>query len=434
MKNKLLKLSILFLCLLLPSCSTSNNTTSGNANSAISKTSPVSSNVSKTDDKKTSAKESVDSSTKKDDEVTWNASTLEAMSSYLSGYTSLSYPTGLPTTYTEASGTDEDGECFIVYDSTCGDLRTSYGNQLLDAGFIFDEEDSDDDYHYYSYQIEDSNDMIWIQLDYVSNVFEIFAWYEEGASQYESFPYSLVQTFLDIDNLDESSLPSFPLKTGEKYQAYSSGTEYLIIGGNYDASVEETAYVSSYETKLKAANYTIDKSYTAINSSLGIKVEYMIGQGVFYIQLSKYVPTPTGDHSLELIYSDFSVSYGDEESTITKDNITLKYLSVCYNNDYIQFRNKKKGSGFLYNETAISKLSSIVVTEKDVNNHQFYGVLSCYVSSSIIDDTNTGTSITPTYNNGVYTYTIPSNNSYFKLIDETDYASKNASIVINYSI
>ena len=84
---------------------------------------------------------------------------------------------------------------------------------------------------------------------------------------------------------------------------------------------------------------------------------------------------------------------------------------------------------------SLGTLTSITVTEKDVSKHDFYGVLSCYVSSSVISDINLGTAVTPTYTDGVYTYPIPSGNSFFKLIDEsTSYASKNASITISYVV
>ena len=52
----------------------------------------------------------------------------------------------------------------------------------------------------------------------------------------------------------------------------------------------------------------------------------------------------------------------------------------------------------------------------------------------MISETNVGVAVTPTYADGVYTYPIPEGNSYFKLIDETKYASKNASITINYVV
>ena len=84
---------------------------------------------------------------------------------------------------------------------------------------------------------------------------------------------------------------------------------------------------------------------------------------------------------------------------------------------------------------SLGTLTSITVTEKDVSKHDYYGVLSCYVSSSVISDTNAGTAVSPTYTDGVYTYPLPSRNSFFQLIDEsTSYASKNASITISYVV
>ncbi|MGN1076125.1 MAG: hypothetical protein ACI4QP_04080, partial [Candidatus Enteromonas sp.] len=142
-----------------------------------------------------------------------------------------------------------------------------------------------------------------------------------------------------------------------------------------------------------------------------------------------------GANNVEFSPSDFPVKYGDAESEITKNNVVFKLDSIIAIDNCIQFRNAKKGSGYLYNVDSLGTLTSITVTEKDVSKHDYYGVLSCYVSSSVISDTNPGTAVTPTYTDGVYTYPIPAGNSFFQLIDEsTTYASKNASITISYVV
>ena len=183
------------------------------------------------------------------------------------------------------------------------------------------------------------------------------------------------------------------------------------------------------------AGYTVDsKNGTAIHETNLLKVEYMASEGYFFIQISKYVPIIPGANSVEFSPSDFPVKYGDAESEITKNNVVFKLNSIMFTDGCIQFRNAKKGSGYLYNVDSLGTLASITVTEKDVSKHQYYGVLSCYVSSSVISDTNPGTAVTPTYTDGVYAYPIPSGNSFFKLIDETNFASKNASIAISYVV
>ena len=109
--------------------------------------------------------------------------------------------------------------------------------------------------------------------------------------------------------------------------------------------------------------------------------------------------------------SDFPAKYGAAE--ITKNNVLFRLDSIMAIDNCIQFRNAKKGSGYLYNVDSLGTLTSITVTEKDVSKHDYYGVLSCYVSSSVISDTNAGTAVSPTYTDGVYTYPIPSGNSFF---------------------
>ena len=182
------------------------------------------------------------------------------------------------------------------------------------------------------------------------------------------------------------------------------------------------------------AGYTVDsENSTAINEAKLLKVEYMASEGYFFIQISKYVPVIPGANNVEFSPSDFPAKYGAAE--ITKNNVLFRLDSIIAIDNCIQFRNAKKGSGYLYNVDSLGTLTSITVTEKDVSKHDYYGVLSCYVSSSVISDTNAGTAVSPTYTDGVYTYPIPSGNSFFKLIDEsTTYASKNASITISYVV
>ena len=131
----------------------------------------------------------------------WSESDLKDMSKFLNGYTCLPFPEGFTNAYVNASGTDEDEECFIAYDGECGDLSESYGKQLTAASFVFDskETDEDGDFYYYTYAIEDSNDLIYVQFDYYRDAFEIFAWYEVGAPTYETFPYEAIAAFFKLE-------------------------------------------------------------------------------------------------------------------------------------------------------------------------------------------------------------------------------------------
>lgn len=428
MTKKWIALALASMCMGLVSCGdreeTSSNT--GNASNNGSATSSTTSG---------NATESAPDET---NPTAWSESDLKDMSKYLNGYTCLPFPQGFTNAYVNASGTDEDGECFIAYDGECGDLSESYGEQLTAASFVFDskETDEDGDVYYYTYAIEDSNDLIYVQFDYYRDAFEIFAWYEVGAPTYETFPYEAIAAFFKLEKVDESALPSFPLLSGQKYDGYASGETYFLVGGNYDTSIEESTYVANYETALANAGYTVDsENGTAINEAKLLKVEYMASEGYFFIQISKYIPVIPGANNVEFSPSDFPTKYGDAESEITKNNVVFKLDSIIAIDNCIQFRNAKKGSGYLYNVDSLGTLTSITVTEKDVSKHDYYGVLSCYVSSSVISDTNAGTAVSPTYTDGVYTYPIPSGNSFFQLIDEsTSYASKNASITISYVV
>ena len=438
MTKKWIALALASMCMGLVSCGSREETSSNTGNASNNGSTASSTTSQNVGGSSTSSGNTTESTPDETNPTAWSESDLKDMSKYLNGYTCLPFPEGFTNAYVNASGTDEDEECFIAYDGECGDLSESYGKQLTAASFVFDSKETDEygDLYYYTYAIEDSNDLIYVQFDYYRDAFEIFAWYEVGAPTYETFPYEAIAAFFKFEKVDESALPSFPLLSGQKYDGYASGETYFLVGGNYDTSIEEATYVANYETALANAGYTVDsENGTAINEAKLLKVEYMASDGYFFIQISKYVPIIPGANNVEFSPSDFPTKYGTEESEITKNNTLFKLDSIMAIDNCIQFRNAKKGSGYLYNVDSLGTLTSITVTEKDVSKHDYYGVLSCYVSSSVISDTNAGTAVSPTYTDGVYTYPIPSGNSFFQLIDEsTTYASKNASITISYVV
>lgn len=437
MTKKWIALALASMCMGLVSCGSREETSSNKGNASNNGSATSSTTSGNVEGSSTSSGNTTESTPDETNPTAWSESDLKDMSKYLNGYTCLPFPQGFTNAYVNASGTDEDEECFIAYDGECGDLSESYGKQLTAASFVFDskETDEDGDVYYYTYAIEDSNDLIYVQFDYYRDAFEIFAWYEVGAPTYETFPYEAIAAFFKLEKVDESALPSFPLLSGQKYDGYASGETYFLVGGNYDTSIEEATYVANYETALTNAGYTVDsENGTAINEAKLLKVEYMASEGYFFIQISKYVPIIPGANNVEFSPSDFPAKYGAAE--ITKNNVLFRLDSIMFTNGYIQFRKAgDKGSGYLYNVDSLGTLTSITVTEKDVSKHDYYGVLSCYVSSSVISDTNAGTAVSPTYTDGVYTYPIPAGNSFFQLIDEsTTYASKNASITISYVV
>lgn len=280
MKNTIKKIALLSLTLFLASCN--QNTDSTKESSLDSSSDPISQSAIP------ESSETTNGTTTDKATLTWSESDLSVMSEYLNGYTSLPFPIGFTSSYVEASGTDEDEECFIVYDSNCGDLSESYGKQLIDSSFTYDEEDSGEGYYYYYLSLEDSKDEIWVQIDYYQTDFEIFAWVEISVDNSATFPYDQIATFYSLSKVDETVLPSFALANGEEYDVYTSGTEYLLIGGIYDTTIEEATYVSDYEAKLSNAGYTVDSANgSATNTTYSISLMYMAMSGYFSIQLSR---------------------------------------------------------------------------------------------------------------------------------------------------
>lgn len=367
----------------------------------------------------------------------WSDSDLAVMSLYLNGYTDLPFPIGFSADYVEASGTDADGECFIAYDSSCGDLSPVYSVLLEEEGFVFDPDSSgeDEDIPYYTYylDLEDSLDSIYVQYYYDMGDFQIFAWVETANPSSLSFPYAEIASFLGKDSLSESEIPSFELAEGEAYSYYSieEGYECFVVYGALASDVNEDNYVAGYASSLAEAGYTVsEQDQVAVSAEFGIEADYMASEGVFYLILSAYQEASAGDHSLTFSASDFPSSYA--ETTLTKEGIVFSLASLMNSQDVIQFRNANKGSGYLMNSTPIDEIASLVITAKSLD---YYGILSLYVSASPISETNVGTEIEPNQSGSSFTYNVNVEGvHYFKLIDEQETASKNTEIVLNYSV
>lgn len=222
--------------------------------------------------------------------ASWREESINSMKKYLNGFDLLPFPKQFSSNYIDASGADQDGDSFYVYDFLKEDISSSYEEQLIKAGF--QEGYIDDEFKGIAYWILNpgTNDVIYVQGEFVYpntaySRYDIFAWHEVGAPKKETFPYEEINSFFGISNISEENLPSFQLSSGEKYDYYSSNTFYY-VGGKFSTDITDSNFTSSYESSLAKVGYEA-KDGTAINSSIGLKVEYMATQGYFLLQLSK---------------------------------------------------------------------------------------------------------------------------------------------------
>lgn len=367
--------------------------------------------------------------------TSWSASDLTSMAAYLGEGVSLPFPLGFTSEYVEASGTDEDGVCFIAYDYGSGDLTSSYSTLLLADGFN-EEESEDEGYCFFSKGGVDEENDLWVQIDYIDDCFEVFAWLEASIPTFETFPYAEINSFFGL-SLSETTLPSFDLAQDELYQGYGSENGvYFYVGGYFDTKASDDDYLLDYATKLETAGYTVDlDNNLATNETLSFKVEFMSSEGYFFLQLSKYSKPQAGDYSLTLDESSFTnkTQYLDDDSLLVVNQINFKFTSIMSSNGCVQFSStKKRKGGEIYNVDSLGNIASIVVTAQSTN---YYSALSLYVSNASISTTNPGASISPSNADNVFTYNVPTGNGYFKLVNESDqFASKNISIVIRYTI
>ncbi len=222
--------------------------------------------------------------------ASWREESINSMKKYLKGFDLLPFPNEFSSNYVDASGADQDGDSFYVYDFLKEDISSSYEKQLIEAGF--QEDYIDDEFKGIAYWILNpgTNDIIYVQGELVYpntaySRYDIFAWYELGAPKKETFPYEEINSFFGVSNINEENLPPFQLSSGEKYDYYSSSTFYY-VGGNFSSDIADSYFASSYESSLTKVGYEA-KNGIAINSSIGLMVEYMATQGYFLLQLSK---------------------------------------------------------------------------------------------------------------------------------------------------
>lgn len=430
MKKSLIYLSVSLLSLPLFACNYIS--TSQISTSIESSTFEEATTESSSSNEESSSIES--SSSDEPSSLNWSNESISYMERFLNGFTSIPFPIGFSENYVDASGADEE-EDFYAYEFLDTDLTSSYEKQLLDAGFALAEADDPSfNGRIYSFQIENSNDTVFVETEFVYpntaySRFDIYAYYEFGAPKSDSFPYEAINSFFDRNDISTENLPSFNLKEDEKYDYYPSGEMY-IVGGYFDTTLDEDNYVSNYQSQLENAGYLVNDG-VGINSSVGLKVEFMASEGYFFIQLSNYVAPKPGLNSISIDSSCFNTSYSTSETSFTKDGYIFYYANVSSNKGAIQFRSAAKGAGYIYNDTKINNLDSICINVDSSVNMSYYTILSVYVSSNKISSSNLGEKIEPTYKDNAYTYSFE-NANYFKIISEGDYASLNSSININF--
>lgn len=367
--------------------------------------------------------------------LTWSSTDLNDMKTYLNSNYVLPFPNGFTSNYINCSGTDSDGDCFIVYDKNVGDLALSYSSQLEKESFEKDSKNSNDSVTVY-YRDFDSI-TIYVQMGIENNnEFVIYAYYVSSSSYNESsdFPYSNIASYFGISEANSKTIvPSFDLKSNEKYQYYDSNNGvHFYIGGTIDGT--NSNYTNEYESKLIDLGYSKSSDGVYINNALNYKISYMLTDDYFFVDIEKVTKSnPSDSQSIELTYSDFSTGYSLDEQDLIKGNYSFKYSSIMQSNEYIQFRSNasnKPGPGYIYNYSSLGKISSIVI---EAYTTSYYGELSLYVGNSILTEVST-TKIEPVVLNNTYTYTVNGDYSYFLIKDESQQASKNNSILINYSI
>lgn len=409
----------------------------------------------------------------------WSEQDLEAMDLLFAPLNDfvLPFPEGLTSSYTNISADyiDQGNYYFSVVDYECGDLTDSYGAQLEKAGLVYA---GYSDYYYdyygltytiYQYCVPDSLEAITVELDYYDGsqeyygeYFEILACYGEEDGSYfdDAFPYNRIETELGVTNAS-SAIPSFSTLESDGYMSYwyvdtDTYTSYFAVSGTYASTANEATLYSEYKAALAELGYTVedDAEYEnygyASNATLGYDIFIDVYEGDFTIYIIYTEPSGgettkgndvsaggttalVGESSITMTQSNFPSTYSANEEQVAINGITFGYFRVCrHNEEALQFSSQNKTSGYLWNVTSLGTIKSI---EIKATVDQYYGVLSLYLSSSAITSIDGLDYVTPTQTSTGYVYNINGTYSHFYLINEdTQYASKNGSITINYTL
>lgn len=396
----------------------------------------------------------------------WTDKELQSMATFLGDYV-IPFPQGFSENY--MVGTDTEQSSFAAWDETIGDLSASYERQLLDAGYTFDEENNDPngslgDGSYRLYvnvtAVEDAS--VYVQTQYDDEGFVLFAWINGAGESSETFPYEAIETyFYGSYNriIDGNVIPSFEVTEGTPYYYLEHIAGVLNVYGAVSGTAEETE--GAYGKSLTDLGYTLvsaEESETMLpygySADTGFLITYSYYEGSFDLYIEEYqsggeatpvAPTigdalneiPAGTKSLSILESDIQKGPGYLEGakSFEKDGVQLAYRSLLGTGGYVQFRTIAKGEqGALYNLTSLGSIASITVTAAKAD---YYGVLSCYFGNEAMSATPSSEQVVAhKQSDTVYCYVPEAGEaSYFYLVNnDGTYASKNLSIVINYTL
>lgn len=381
----------------------------------------------------------------------WTAEDLQTMSAFIGDYV-IPFPEGFTASY--GVGQDEDGTAFAAWDETVSDLSTSYGNQLLRSGFTYEEESSDPEnslgfgaYRLYSNAtaFEDGTPLL-VQTQYADGEgFTLFAY--PGATGSETFPYEAIAEYFGLSSLDASAIPSFDVAEGALYYGEEYDTGVYDVYGEVAGTEDEA--IAAYEKSLTDLGYTLTSAEDSetglaygVSTDLGFQISYSYYGGNFDLYIQQYSGSggalpeiPLGTKAISFSSADFGGKYSETETPLSKDSLDFGYVDIMSTGGAIQFSSgKKRTEGRFYNKSSLGEIASVVVTAQSAD---YYGVLSCYFSDAEITDLSALKPVTAhAQSSTVYCY-VPEEGkaSHFYLADlDESYASKNLSIVVNYTL
>ena len=158
----------------------------------------------------------------------WKEDVQEEMEDYLGFTFDLPLPKGLTDSYQSSEVKDSNTTYFKIVDKRCGDITSSYCEELIESGFS--QKIGASSLSYYK-QVEEEDRYVVVAPSYSNEEGMVILINAEEAGLYCNFPYADIASYFNKEKVSNTEIPSFGILSGCSYSV-SSLDKVMVISGD----------------------------------------------------------------------------------------------------------------------------------------------------------------------------------------------------------